>query len=55
MSERYDVVIAGAGPAGAQCARDLAERGYEVLVLETEPEGTFPAQSNKSTGGTFPR
>jgi digeranylgeranylglycerophospholipid reductase len=54
MSERYDVVIAGAGPAGAQCARDLAERGYEVLVLETEPEGTFPAQSNKSTGGTFP-
>jgi digeranylgeranylglycerophospholipid reductase len=54
MPDRYDVVIAGAGPAGAQCARDLAERGYETLVLETESETGFPTQSNKSTGGTFP-
>jgi len=54
MSERYDVVIAGAGPAGAQCARDLAARGYDVVVLETESEDEFPRQSNKSTGGTFP-
>ncbi|MFB6223249.1 MAG: digeranylgeranylglycerophospholipid reductase [Haloarcula sp.] len=53
MRERFDVVIAGAGPAGAQCARDLAERDYEVLVLETEPEDEFPRQSNKSTAGTF--
>jgi digeranylgeranylglycerophospholipid reductase len=52
--ERYDVVIAGAGPAGAQCARDLAAREYDVLVLETEPEDEFPGRSNKSTGGTFP-
>ena len=49
-----DVVIAGAGPAGAQCARDLARRGYSVVVLETESEDGFPRQSNKSTGGTFP-
>ncbi|MFC6862534.1 digeranylgeranylglycerophospholipid reductase [Halomicroarcula sp. GCM10025817] len=54
MRERFDVVIAGAGPAGAQCARDIAERGYDVLVLETEPEAEFPRQSNKSTAGTFP-
>jgi digeranylgeranylglycerophospholipid reductase len=54
MSERFDVVIAGAGPAGAQCARDLAARGYDVVVLETESEDEFPRQSNKSTGGTFP-
>lgn len=51
--DQYDVVVTGAGPAGAQCARDLAERGYEVVVLETEAEAEFPAQSNKSTGGTF--
>ena len=55
MPERYDVVIAGAGPAGGQCARDLAARGYETLVLETETEDAFPRQSNKSTAGTFPR
>ncbi|WP_435179910.1 digeranylgeranylglycerophospholipid reductase [Halorussus sp. AFM4] len=54
MSEHFDVVVAGAGPAGAQCARDLAERGYDVVVLETEAEEEFPAQSNKSTAGTFP-
>ena len=52
--ESHDVVIAGAAPAGAQCARDLAGRGYDVVVLETESEGSFPKQSNKSTGGTFP-
>lgn len=55
MTERYDVVIAGAGPAGTQCARDLAARDYDVLVLETESEDEFPRQSNKSTAGTFPR
>jgi len=54
MAERFDVVVAGAGPAGAQCARDLAKRGYDVVVLETESEDEFPRQSNKSTGGTFP-
>ncbi|MCD2198369.1 NAD(P)/FAD-dependent oxidoreductase [Halobacterium sp. KA-4] len=53
MSEHYDVVVAGAGPAGAQCARDLAQRDYDVLVLEAEPEDGFPRQSNKSTAGTF--
>lgn len=54
MGDGFDVVIAGAGPAGAQCARDVAARGYDVVVLETETEEEFPRQSNKSTGGTFP-
>jgi len=54
MTERYDVAIAGAGPAGAQAARDLARRGYDAVVLETEAEDGFPRASNKSTGGTFP-
>jgi len=53
MSDRFDVIVAGAGPAGAQCARDLAQRGYDILVLEAEPEDGFPRQSNKSTAGTF--
>lgn len=54
MDDRYDVVIAGAGPAGAQCARDLAARDYDVVLLEAEGEADFPRQSNKSTGGSFP-
>ncbi|MFW6448324.1 MAG: FAD-dependent monooxygenase, partial [Halobacteriota archaeon] len=55
MADRYDVAIAGAGPAGGQCARDLGARGHDVVVLEAEPEETFPTTSNKSTAGTFPR
>jgi len=54
MPDRFDVIVAGAGPAGAQCARDLAQRGYDVVVLEAELEADFPRQSNKSTAGTFP-
>jgi digeranylgeranylglycerophospholipid reductase len=53
VRNRFDVVVAGAGPAGGQCARDLAARGYDVVVLETESEAEFPRQSNKSTAGTF--
>ncbi|MFC4356857.1 digeranylgeranylglycerophospholipid reductase [Halobium salinum] len=52
--DQYEVVIAGAGPAGGQCARELAARDYDVLLLEAEPEEDFPRGSNKSTGGTFP-
>jgi len=52
--DHFDVVVAGAGPAGGQCARDLAARDYDVLLLETEAEEEFPRQSNKSTAGTFP-
>ncbi len=54
MNDRYDVVIAGAGPAGAQCARDLAARGYDVVVLETESEEGSPPEQQIDRG-TFPR
>ncbi|NEU59018.1 GMC family oxidoreductase [Halorussus sp. MSC15.2] len=33
-SERADVCVVGAGPAGALAAHRLAERGYDVVVLE---------------------
>jgi digeranylgeranylglycerophospholipid reductase len=29
-----DVVVVGAGPAGSRTARDLARRGYDVVILE---------------------
>jgi len=51
MVDRYDVVIAGAGPAGAQCARDLATRDYDVVVLETESEDEFPARATSRPPG----
>lgn len=45
--------MAGAGPAGTQCARDLAALDYDVPVLETESEVESPRQRDESTGGTF--
>ena len=34
MANFYDVVIVGAGPAGAAAARELVGSGYRVLVVE---------------------
>ncbi len=39
MSERRDVVVIGAGPAGATAAGLLAQRGHDVLVIDRD---TFP-------------
>lgn len=35
--QKYDVVIMGAGLAGLQCARELAERGFQVLLADRKP------------------
>ncbi|MFY9975236.1 MAG: FAD-dependent oxidoreductase, partial [Chromatiaceae bacterium] len=34
MSERFDVVVVGGGPAGATAATDLARAGRSVLLLD---------------------
>ena len=31
---KADVVVVGSGPAGAACAFELTDRGFDVLVLE---------------------
>lgn len=38
---RTDVLVLGGGPAGSTAAAILAERGYEVTVLEEEPHPRF--------------
>ena len=36
MKQNYDVIVVGAGPAGATLAYELAKAGIDVLVLEKE-------------------
>lgn len=45
----YEVVVIGAGPAGAMITKELAERKFSVLCIEREIEAGLP---NKSTAGT---
>ncbi len=50
MSDLYDAVIIGAGPAGAHCAGLLAQKGYKVILCEQEK---LPRQ--KTCGGAIPK
>jgi len=47
--EEYDVIVAGAGPAGGNCAKELAGMDYDVLLLE---RSKIIGEPNFSTGGT---
>ena len=44
MKEKYDVVIAGAGPAGCVAARLLAEQRMSVLLCEKREKVGFPVR-----------
>lgn len=47
----YDVIVVGAGPAGASCARELAKKKHRVLIIDRTQEIGEP---NYSTAGTKP-
>jgi digeranylgeranylglycerophospholipid reductase len=38
MKDHYDVIVAGAGPAGSLAAKTAAERGLGVLLIEKKQE-----------------
>ena len=49
FSGQFDAIIVGAGPAGAECGRELSKRGRKVLIIERSPAIGRP---NFSSGGT---
>lgn len=36
MSELYDVIIVGAGPAGCSCAHELSGKGFKIAVIDKD-------------------
>ncbi len=52
MSVDVDVVVVGAGPAGACAATVLARAGHSVVLLE---RGPFPGSKNMYGGVVYPR
>lgn len=40
----YDVIVIGGGPAGSETARQIAQKGYKVLVAEEHPKIGEPIQ-----------
>jgi digeranylgeranylglycerophospholipid reductase len=50
LANSYDVVVIGAGPSGSLCARNLASRGYHVLLAEKRPVVGIPVRCGEATG-----
>ena len=50
MTDSYDAIVVGAGPAGSTAARTLAEGGARVLVLD---RARFPRDKPCGGGITF--
>lgn len=50
MSEKYDVVVVGAGPSGLSAAYFLADEGFNVIVLE---RGSEPGSKNVFGGRIY--
>lgn len=51
----YDVVIVGAGIAGAMCARQLSDKGYSVLILDAgKPFGSRQESIDRYYVGDYP-
>lgn len=47
MSEKFDVIVVGAGPAGTSCAYVCAKAGLSVLLIE---RGEYPGSKNVMGG-----
>ncbi len=50
MSEKFDVIIVGAGPAGSAAAYSLAKMGFNVLMVE---RGKYPGAKNVMGGRMY--
>lgn len=50
MSEKFDAIVVGAGPAGSAASLSLAKMGFKVLLIE---RGRFPGSKNMVGGRLY--
>ena len=50
MKDQYDVVIVGAGPAGSIAAKNAAQKGLDVLLIEKRQEIGDPVRCAEGVG-----
>ena len=49
---RYDLIVVGGGPGGCAAAKEAADAGMSVLILE---RGNYCGEKNSSGFGLFPK
>ena len=50
MTEKWDVIVIGAGPAGVSCAKKLEENGFSVKVFDRRAELGVPKRCGEGLG-----
>ncbi|MDA3839204.1 MAG: NAD(P)/FAD-dependent oxidoreductase [Candidatus Delongbacteria bacterium] len=50
FDKQYDMIVVGAGPGGSVAAREAAEKGLKVLLLERDREIGIPVRCGEAVG-----
>ncbi|MCK4981173.1 MAG: NAD(P)/FAD-dependent oxidoreductase [Candidatus Delongbacteria bacterium] len=50
FQDSYDVIVVGAGPGGSVAAKEVAEKGLKVLLLERDREIGLPVRCGEAVG-----
>ena len=50
FQDSYDIIVVGAGPGGSVAAKEVAEKGLKVLLLERDREIGLPVRCGEAVG-----
>jgi len=50
ISNKYDVIIVGAGPSGSMAAMEIAKAGFKVCIFEKDRDVGYPVRCGEAIG-----